>query len=165
MNIHLRLNKNTNIFAFNFNIYQLSSIVWFVCLMVFNATFNNISDISLWLVLLVGETKDPEKTIDLSQVTEKLYHIMLYTSPWSRYELTTSVVIDTDCNNHAFTATMSPVVNCKGFFILYSRKLIELFNTNKACEITAEIMSRLQLDLQDSTELKVFHCFLYEPES
>jgi hypothetical protein len=37
------------------------------------------------------------KTTDLSQVTDKLYHIMLYTSPWSRFELTTSVVIGTDC--------------------------------------------------------------------
>jgi hypothetical protein len=36
-------------------------------------------------------------TIDLSQVTDKLYHIMLYTSPWLRFELTTSVVIGTDC--------------------------------------------------------------------
>ena len=38
-----------------------------------------------------------EKTTDLSQVTDKRYHIMLYTSPWSRFELTTSVVIGTDC--------------------------------------------------------------------
>ena len=39
--------------------------------MVFNTTFNNISFISWWSVLLV---KYPEKTTDLSQVTDKLYH-------------------------------------------------------------------------------------------
>jgi hypothetical protein len=46
--------------------------------MVFNATFNNISVISWWSVLLVEETGEPEKTTDLPQVTDKFYHIMLY---------------------------------------------------------------------------------------
>ena len=73
--------------------------------MVFNTTFNNISAIS-WQSAL-------EKTTDLPQVTDKLYHIMLYSLPWAVVEPTTSVVIGTDCigscksNYHTITATTS----------------------------------------------------------
>ena len=67
------------------------NLVWFR-FMVFNATVNNISVRSWWSVLLVKETGEI-----LSQVTEKLYHIMLYRThlAWAGFELTTLVVIGT----------------------------------------------------------------------
>jgi hypothetical protein len=77
-------------------IYELNSHTFihstalFVCLMMFNATFNNISVISWRSVLLVEEVARHWQTL-----SHKL--IMLYTSPWSIFELTTSVVIGTDC--------------------------------------------------------------------
>ena len=54
--------------------------------------------------------EDPKTTTDLSQVTDKLHHIMLPTSPWAGVEPTKSVVIGTDCigncksNYHTITA-------------------------------------------------------------
>jgi hypothetical protein len=67
--------------------------------------------------------EDLVKTIGLSQVTDKLYHIMLYTSPWSKFELTTSVVIGIDCidncisNYHTITATTVPYINMQQFSV------------------------------------------------
>jgi hypothetical protein len=66
----------------------------------------------------VKETGGPEKTTDLSHVTDKLYHTILHTSPWSRFELTTSVVIVTDCigscksHYHTIRATTAPTPIC-----------------------------------------------------
>jgi hypothetical protein len=71
--------------------------VLFHGVMVLSATFNNISTILWWSVLLVDEIEYPEKITDLLQVIAKLYHIVLDRVHLALSEIRTLVVIGIDC--------------------------------------------------------------------
>ena len=59
-------------------IIKETTINGYVSVMVLNTTFNNISVISWQSVLLVEKTGVPRENHRPAQVTDKLYHVMLY---------------------------------------------------------------------------------------
>jgi hypothetical protein len=71
------ININTNILSQVVE-HRKKTTTYGVRVIVFNATFNNITVISWRSILLVEETSVPGKTSDMPQVSSYLYHIMLY---------------------------------------------------------------------------------------
>jgi hypothetical protein len=85
--------------------------------MVINTTSNNISAISWWSILLVEETGVPgENHRPVASHWQNLPHNVISSIPlpWMGFELTTVMVIGTDCtgsyksNHHTIMTTNSP---------------------------------------------------------
>ena len=92
--------------------------------MVFNSTFNNISVIS-WRFSFIGggnwNTWRKQPNCRKSLTNFITYCCIEYTSPWTQFELTTLVVIGTDCigscksNYHTIMTTTAPSFDCTIF--------------------------------------------------
>jgi hypothetical protein len=82
--------------------------------------------------------ENPGKTTELSQVTDKLHHIMLCTSPWSRFELATSVVINCQFNYDMITTapctikniSLANVFSCNNIESMHGKQLFTICGYN-----------------------------------
>jgi len=93
--------------------------------MVFNTILNNISVLSWRSVLLVEETRVPGQNHDLSQVTDNLYHKMLYRVHPGR--CLDTLILDVGIWPWGLYLSVRLVIGRLTFIVIYGTKKIEVF--------------------------------------
>ena len=118
---------------------------------VFNATFNNISDISMRSVYCWRKPEYPEKTTDMRNFVKQC--CIEYTSPWTRFELKASVVIGTD-----YTCSWISIRSRPRRSLFWPVDCNIIYNiTNKNIIMTLPIY--LFIDVSHSFRIRSFLCY------